>query len=99
MPFNSKDNRITVRGIVYSNIEPVENNNYAITFKVKIMRPAEVGKEQRFDIFDVYVCDRQNVNNVLNNLTRGLGVSVKGELRTWFDGTFKICANKIEPIW
>lgn len=99
MPFNNKDNRITVRGIVYSNIDYVENNNYAITFQVKVMRPAEVGKEQRFDIFDVYACDRQNVNKVLNNLTRGLGVSVKGELRVWFDGTIKICANKIEPIW
>lgn len=99
MAFNNKDNRITVKGIMYSNVELAGNSNFAITFKVKVMRQAEVGKEQKFDIFDVYVADKQNINNVNNNLTRGLGVCVKGELRVWFDGTLKICANKIEPIW
>lgn len=99
MAFTNKNNQITVKGIVFSDILPVENCSYAITFKVKVLRPTEVGKEQRYDVFDIYVNDRQNVNNVKNNLTRGLGVKVKGELRSWIDGSFKICAAKIEPIW
>lgn len=98
MPFTSKNNKITVKGYLSSDLLPTEND-YAITFKIKVARPAEAGKRPFYDEFSVYVADRQNVSNCRANLTQGMSVSVTGELRVWYDKTYKICANKITPIW
>lgn len=97
MAFSSKNNRITIKGYLTSNVE--DYDDYAITFNVKVMRPTEQGKRPFYDVFTVYVCDKQNVGNCRNNLVKGSSVSVTGELRVWVDGSYKICANKVSPIW
>ena len=98
MAFTNKNNRIRVKGFLSSDLLPCDNE-YAISFKIKVARTAEPGKRPFYDEFEVYVCDRQNVGNCRANLTRGMSVEVIGEMRVWFDGAYKICANKISPIW
>ena len=98
MAFNNKNNRITVKGFLSTDIKPCENG-YAITFNLKVARPTEAGKRPFYDEFTIYVCDRQNVANCSANLTQGMSVSVKGELRKWYDNSYKICASEVAPIW
>lgn len=52
-----------------------------------------------YDEFMVYVCDNKNATNARANLTTGVSVKVTGELRIWHDGSYRICANDIQPIW
>lgn len=99
MPFNNKNNRITIKGFLSSELQPVENNDYSITFLVKVARPAASGKRTYYDEFCIYCADRQNVNNCKANLTKGMSVKIVGELRVWYDGTYKICASNVQPIW
>lgn len=99
MPFANKNNRITVKGFLTTDIMPDKSNDFAITFDLKVARPHEAGKKEYYDVFTIYVADRQNIANCQANLVKGMSVSVTGELRKWFDGTYKICVNKINPIW
>lgn len=99
MPFNSKNNKITIKGFLSSDITEDEKNNYAITFTVKVARPADSGGRVFFDEFTVYCSDRQNVSNCKANLTKGMSVKISGELRVWNDGTYKICVSSVQPIW
>ncbi|WP_295211614.1 hypothetical protein [Ruminococcus sp.] len=99
MPFNSKNNKITVKGFLSSELIDVPNASYAITFNIKVPRPAETGKRVFYDEFMIYACDRRNVTNAKANLTVGVSVKITGELRVWHDGTYKICANDLQPIW
>lgn len=99
MPFNNKNNKITIKGFLSSDIQADESNSYAITFTVKTARPADSGGRVFYDEFTVYCSDRQNVNNCKANLTKGMSVKISGELRVWVDGTYKICVSTVQPIW
>ena len=80
MAFTNKNNKITVKGFLSSNITEVPNSSYALTFMIN-------------------VCDNKNATNARANLTTGVSVKVTGELRIWHDGSYRICANDIQPIW
>lgn len=99
MPFNRQNNRITIKGFLSSDIETDKTNSYAITFKVKVARPADSGGRVFYDEFTVYCSDRQNISNCTSNLVKGMSVKITGELRVWVDGTYKICVSTVQPIW
>ena len=92
-------NRCTLKGYVISELKKVEKNDNAIEFTVKVPRPHEVSKSLYYDKIDCYVCDRQNVSICKNNLFKGIGVEIKGELRQWFDGTFKVLVHDVKPVY
>ena len=75
------------------------NSSYALTFMIKVPRPAQQDRRIIYDEFMVYVCDNKNATNARANLTTGVSVKVTGELRIWHDGSYRICANDIQPIW
>ena len=99
MAFTNKNNKITVKGFLSSNITEVPNSIYALTFMIKVPRPAQQDRRIIYDEFMVYVCDNKNATNARANLTTGVSVKVTGELRIWHDGSYRICANDIQPIW
>ena len=99
MVFNSKNNRIQLRGFLVSDVIPDPQNDFALTFELKVARPHEAGKREYYDVFTAYVADRQNVAMCRANLIKGMSVQVTGELRKWFDGSYKVCAGKLQPIW
>ena len=41
MAFTNKNNKITVKGFLSSNITEVPNSSYALTFMIKVPRPAQ----------------------------------------------------------
>lgn len=99
MAFTSKSNRITLKGYLSTDIVSSPDNDYAIEFTLRVARPHVAGKKSHYDDFTVYISDRQNVNTARSNLQRGMSVSVTGEMRLWFDKTYKVCVSKIQPIW
>lgn len=96
---NNKANTCKITGIVSSDITNIPNQKYGLTFKIKVYRPAEVGKIQHYDELEVVAYDSQNTQIITNNLTRGIGCCVHGEVRVWYDKTVKILARKIDPIY
>ncbi|WP_178182326.1 hypothetical protein [uncultured Ruminococcus sp.] len=99
MAFNNKNNRITVKGFLSSELKEIPNASFALTFMIKVPRNSEKKKRVIYDEFTIYVCDIKNATLAKTNLTTGVSVKVTGELRVWHDGTYKICANDIQPIW
>ncbi|MFT3950668.1 MAG: single-stranded DNA-binding protein [Oscillospiraceae bacterium] len=97
--FNNPANRCIMKGYLVTDIQPYQDTDYAITFDIKVERPHQAGKPNYTDTFTVYVADKQNVNNCKAYLTKGMSVSVKGEMRVWNDGAMKLCANTVTHIW
>lgn len=96
---NNKANTCKLTGIVNSDIVQLPNQKYGLTFKLKVFRPAEVGKPQHYDELEIVAYDRQSIQVITNNLTRGMSCCVHGEVRAWYDKTVKILAKKIDPIY
>ena len=71
MAFTNKNNKITVKGFLSSNITEVPNSSYALTFMIKVPRPAQQDRRIIYDEFMVYVCDNKNATNARANLTTG----------------------------
>lgn len=99
MAFNSKANRCTLKGFLVTNVEKYENTDYAITFSICVPRPTTVGKKPQYDRFDVYISEKSLVENCKQSLSKGKNVVVKGEMRNWIDGSFKLCASTVQIVW
>ena len=99
MAFYNKNNKITLKGFLVTDIVSDEQNDFALIFDMKVARPHEAGKREYYDVFTIYVADRQNVAMCRANLIKGMSVQVVGELRKWFDGSYRVCVNKLQPIW
>lgn len=97
--YNIKTNTCKLTGIVSSDIEQLPNQKFGLTFTLRVFRPAEVGKPQHYDELEIVAYDRQSTQIICNNLTRGIGCCVHGEVRQWYGGNVKILAKKIDPIY
>ena len=97
--FNSKNNRCKLIGFLVSDITQSKDYENVIEFKLRVNRPLVSNKPQYYDEFIIYVSDRQNVSICKECLKRGRGAEVKGEMRSWFDGTIRLCASEIKPIY
>ena len=51
MAFTNKNNKITVKGFLSSNITEVPNSSYALTFMIKVPRPAQQDRRIIYDEF------------------------------------------------
>ena len=96
---NNKDNTCKLVGSVCSDIAPIPNQSYGLTFKLRVYRPAERGKQQHYDEIEIVAYDGQNTQIIKNNLSKGMGCCVHGEIRQWYDKTIKILVKKIDPIY
>lgn len=92
-------NRCSFKGIITSDILPAERNDSALEFVIKIPRPKEIGKEQYYDFLRCYACDYQSVQLVKNTLAKGMAVEVEGEVRIWFDKTWRILVRELKPVF
>lgn len=62
MAFTNKNNKITVKGFLSSNITEVPNSSYALTFMIKVPRPAQQDRRIIYDEFMVmYVTIRMQL--------------------------------------
>lgn len=95
MAFNNPRNRCSLTGYVYTDIQKVPDSS-SIEFGIVVERTSEVkGKKTYSDSFTVYVASKSTVDFVTTNIRKGIVVTVKGEMRIWFDKTPKLCADTI----
>lgn len=95
MKFNNSNNRITIRGVVTSDISESSNS---ISFDIKVIRPSS-GVKQAYDIFTVYINDIEKIRNCKANVVKGVALQVKGEMRKFYDDKWRLCVDTIAPIW
>ena len=84
-----KANTCKLIGIICSEITQIPNQSYGLTFKLRVYRPAEVGKQQHYDEFEIVAYGIQNTQMINNNLAHGMCCCVHGEIRQWYDKSIK----------
>ena len=90
--FYNKNNRITLSGY----ISQIRTEEKYIEIDLIVSRPVSVkGAKTYTDNICVYVSPFDLRNFVINNLKNGSVINVKGELRSWADGSYKVCAGEI----
>jgi len=95
MAFNNRNNRCSISGYV-SNISEIIPNMKSIELDVMVERPATIKGGKTFsDKIRVYICDYLILKFVIDSVKKGNVINVKGELRQWNDGTYKIAANDL----
>uniref|UniRef100_UPI0039679187 hypothetical protein n=1 Tax=Ruminococcus sp. TaxID=41978 RepID=UPI0039679187 len=53
MAFNNKNNRITVKGFLSSELKEIPNASFALTFMIKVPRNSEKKKRVIYDEFTI----------------------------------------------
>lgn len=95
MIFKSKNNNVRLNGFVNTDPQISNISQYAIEFQLAVPRPVSKGERQYHDFVCVYVSDYSTVKFCKENLQKGKTICVKGELRKFKDGSYKVCSSDV----
>lgn len=94
MAFNNNTNRVNLKGYVLSDVE--QTNEYSVEFQIAVPRKAAPGAKVYSDIFTVYVNNSAVCTFCKEHLKKSVTITVKGELRNFYNGDIKICSDDIQ---
>ena len=95
MIFKSKTNSVKLAGYVNTEPQISDVSQYTVEFQMAVPRPASKGERQYHDCVCVFVSDYSTVKFCKENLQNGKTICVKGELRKFKDGSFKVCSSDV----
>lgn len=95
MIFKSKTNSVKLIGYVNTEPKISDVSQYAVEFQMAVPRPVSKGERQFYDFICIYVSENSTVKFCKENLQKGKTIVVKGELRKFKDGSFKVCSSDI----
>lgn len=95
MSFKNPNNRCSLSGYV-ATIGEFKDGQKSIDLEIGVSRPPQCkGGKPSSDYIPVYVNDPTIIKFIMENIKKGSIVNIKGELRKWNDGTFKIAAYEV----
>lgn len=93
MAFNNRGNRVALWGWVSSNIS--SPTDYAVEFTIAVPRKTAQGERTFVDQLTVYANQRAVCDFCKTHLQLNMRISVKGEIRKFYNGDIKICSDDI----
>lgn len=94
MAFNNIANKVSLKGYVSSDVE--QATEYAVEFNITVPRKAAPGEKRFFDVFTVYVNNPIVCSFCQEHLKKSITITVKGEIRKFYNGDIKICSDDIQ---